>query len=397
MNSPSEETSRAITEIEAMRQAIASLQETLDVQRRVSYAAGLFQSEVTVRTLIGSLAEGLIVIDRDQRIVLINEQASELLGYARDECVGQFLDIILPDRFHEVHQLQVSSFFQTPHVRPMGQGLELVARRKDGTEFPVEVSLSYLDTESGRFGLAFFTDIMLRKQAERVLQEQNEALNTFAYTVAHDLQTSLAVLIGLSDALAEDHSTLSEAELRRHLVTISKQGEKMSGIIREVLLLASMRKEEVATTALEMAPIVEAALQRLQYVIQESQAEIRLPDKYPQALGYGPWVEEVWLNYLSNALKYGGQPPRIEIGSTLQDDGYIKFWVRDNGPGLTPAQQAQLFQSEQPLTRLRVKGHGLGLSIVRQIMRKIDGHVAVESEVGRGSTFSFSLLKTRTD
>jgi two-component system, sensor histidine kinase and response regulator len=228
------------------------------------------------------------------------------------------------------------------------------------------------------------------------LQEQNEALNAFAYTVAHDLQTSLAVLIGLSDALAEDHSALSEAEIQRHLVSIARQGEKMSSIIREILLLASMRKEEVVTEPLDMAPIVEAALQRLEYIIQESQAEILRPDKYPQALGYGPWVEEVWLNCLSNAIKYGGRPPCVEIGSTTQNNGYVKFWVRDNGSGLTLAEQALFFKSDQHQTRRRIKGHGLGLAIVQQIIRKLDGQVAVESDKSKGSVFSFSLLKDPT-
>ncbi len=109
------------------------------------------------------------------------------------------------------------------------------------------------------------------------------------------------------------------------------------------------------------------------------------------ALGYGPWVEEVWANYLSNAIQYGGRPPRVELGATEQADGMVRFWVRDNGPGLTPEEQARLFTPFTRLDQVRAKGHGLGLSIVRRIVEKLGGQVGVESEVGRGSVFTFTL------
>jgi two-component system sensor histidine kinase/response regulator len=140
-----------------------------------------------------------------------------------------------------------------------------------------------------------------------------------------------------------------------------------------------------------MASVVAGAQQRLAYMIDEYQPEITLPDAWPVALGYSPWVEEVWVNYLSNALKYGGRPPCIELGATEQTDGAVRFWASDNGPGLTPEERARLFP---PFTRLdqdRVEGHGLGLSIVRRIVKRLGGQVGVESEVGQGSVFSFTL------
>jgi signal transduction histidine kinase len=132
-------------------------------------------------------------------------------------------------------------------------------------------------------------------------------------------------------------------------------------------------------------------MQRLAYMIDECSAEITLPDSWPIALGYGPWVEEVWVNYLSNALKYGGQPPRIEVGATVQADGTVRFWVCDNGPGLASEEQARLFTPSTRFDQVRAKGHGLGLSIVRRIVRKLGGQVGVESEIGQGSIFSFTL------
>jgi signal transduction histidine kinase len=165
----------------------------------------------------------------------------------------------------------------------------------------------------------------------------------------------------------------------------------MINIIEELLLLAQVRTKEVKTRPLPMGRIVAEAQQHLAYMIEEHQAEIILPDTWPVALGYGSWVEEVWVNYLSNGLKYGGQPPRLELGATQNGNGTIRFWIRDNGPGLTQQEQAQLFKPFTRLSQVRATGHGLGLSIVQRIVEKLGGQVAVESEVGRGSVFSFTL------
>jgi signal transduction histidine kinase len=152
-----------------------------------------------------------------------------------------------------------------------------------------------------------------------------------------------------------------------------------------------VRKTEVEIQPLDMDHLVSEVLQRFDSMVAEQQAEILAPQTWPTSLGYGPWIEEVWANYLSNAIKYGGQPPRVVLGATPMPDGMVRFWVRDNGPGLEPESQAQLFT---PFTRLALdntEGHGLGLSIVRRIVEKLGGQVGVESTVGQGSTFYFTL------
>jgi signal transduction histidine kinase len=126
-------------------------------------------------------------------------------------------------------------------------------------------------------------------------------------------------------------------------------------------------------------------------LIDEMQAEIVLPDVWPKAMGYSPWIEEVWVNYLSNGVKYGGQPPHLELGARVQNDGFVRFWVSDSGPGISPEDQTRLFTPFTQLEQVRVTGHGLGLSIVRRIVEKLGGEASVESEVGKGSTFSFTL------
>jgi signal transduction histidine kinase/DNA-binding response OmpR family regulator len=229
------------------------------------------------------------------------------------------------------------------------------------------------------------------------LQARNEELDAFAHSVAHDLKAPVSSIVGFAGVLEEGYAQMSGEELRRYLQIMGRNGRKMARIIDGLLLLAGVRKMEVKMRPLDMASIVAEAMQRLAGMIEESQAEVVLPDTWPVSLGYGLWVEEVWVNYLSNGLKYGGRPPRVELGATAQSDGMVRFWIRDNGPGLTPEVQTQLFIPFRRLDRLRAEGHGLGLSIVRRIVEKLGGQVGVESEVGRGSVFSFTLKEATLD
>lgn len=227
----------------------------------------------------------------------------------------------------------------------------------------------------------------LQKQTED-LQSRNEELDAFAHTVAHDLQNPLAQIVGFSEVLKWQDVGLGREDRERALQTIAESALKMSTIIRELLLLASVRKTEVELKPLKMQEIVEAAMARVEHVIKESGAEVALPEIWPEAVGHAPWIEEIWDNYLSNAMKYGGKPPRMELGGTQERDGFVRFWIRDNGSGLSPDESSKLFR---PFTTLGADGHGLGLSIVQRIADKLGGQVSVVSAKGEGSEFSFTL------
>jgi signal transduction histidine kinase len=227
-----------------------------------------------------------------------------------------------------------------------------------------------------------------RRQAEEAQRKLVQELDAFAHTIGHNLRDTLALVIGYTDLLKQ-HARLPE-ELQEYLNAVARNGRKMHDVIEELELLAGIRKAKVELKPLNMARIIAEVQQRLAYLIDEYQAEITVSEYWPVALGHTPWVEEVWANYLSNALKYGGRPPRIRLGATERSDGMIRFWVRDNGPGLTEEEQAQLF-TEFALTQTRAGGYGLGLSIVRRIVTKFGGEMGCESEVGQGSVFYFTL------
>jgi signal transduction histidine kinase len=226
------------------------------------------------------------------------------------------------------------------------------------------------------------------------LQARNEDLDAFAHTVAHDLKDPLGRIIGFAETLkklCDEGAGIPDEELRRYLHIVAQSGRKMNRIVDELLLLAGVRRMKVEMRPLDMASVVAGALQRLADMMEEHRAEVILPKTWPVALGYGPWVEEVWVNYLSNGFKYGGRPPRVELGATVQSDGQVCFWARDNGPGIPPEAQTRLFIPFTRLDQVRAEGYGLGLSIVRRIVEKLGGQVGVKSEVGQGSVFTFTL------
>jgi len=165
----------------------------------------------------------------------------------------------------------------------------------------------------------------------------------------------------------------------------------MNQIINNILLFAEVSKAEAPLQPVQMARVVAKVQDRLSHMIKEQQAQIIIPEAWPDAIGYAPWLEEVWANYLSNALKHGGNPPRVELGASAQSDGMVRFWTRDYGPGLPTKVQAHLFKPFNQIDSFNDKKPSLGLSIVLTIVEKLGGQVGVESKPGQGSLFFFTL------
>lgn len=216
-------------------------------------------------------------------------------------------------------------------------------------------------------------------------------LDSFSYMVAHDLKNPLQVVMFGSQMLLENLKDTLDDESVFSLQNILQMGHKMRAIIDELLVLASVRQQEITLQPLDMIAVLRDVRSRLKTLIDETSAEIIQPEQWPVALGHSPWVEEVWTNYISNGLKYGGKPPRIELGATPLGDGYIRFWVRDNGIGLGENSRERLFTPFKRFNQLHATGHGLGLSIVKRIVEKLGGEVSAESDgKGKGSVFGFT-------
>ena len=229
----------------------------------------------------------------------------------------------------------------------------------------------------------------LRQQVSG-LEARNKELEAYAYMLAHDLKEPLTVLILTTD-LIKDIPDLRDEELKEYLLQLKSTAYEMRTIIKSLLLYCQVTRAEAPRESVHMAEVVANVHARLSYMIRERQAQVILPQVWPDAVGYGPWIEEVWTNLLSNALKYGGSPPRVEMGASARSDGMLRFWTRDNGPGISPEARTGLFMGGSPLNHLSKTGDGLGLPIVHNIVNKLGGQVGVESEEGQGSLFFFTL------
>lgn len=383
----------------------------------------LHHSEEKFGMIFREALDGILVLDSATQTVLrANTAAAAILGYTEASLPGQPIAALLP-LDAPLAQLRLPE-----ELHPGGSYFpSQTALRRDRTLCPVDVTITMIPWETQQAALVTLRDVTARHQTEAELarhrehleelvrdrtaaleaanaelqqrslelEATNEDLNAFSYTVAHDLKNTLTALIGFASLLEKRYERMTGERLRATAQAIAQNGRKMNNIINELLVLASVRKlEAIHQTPLDMAAIVAEAQARLVDLITEQQAEIILPEAWPTACGYAPWIEEVWMNYISNAIKYGGVPPRMTLGGTPLPDGRVCFWVHDNGQGLHSEEQARLFTAFTRLETVRVKGHGLGLSIVRRIVEKLGGEVGIESLMGQGSTFTFTLPGT---
>ncbi len=338
--------------------------------------------------VLESMADGVIVVDTYNRIVDINPAAERMFNLVRATVVGKPVDTYL------VQQPEVWERFAavTEVATEITFGADETAR-----VFDLRISTLYRKrAPTGR--LIVLRDVTERQRAATALQQyaqeleaRNAELDAFAHTVAHDLKNPLSAVVGFTSLLIARQDKVKEEQRMTMLNTINRQGYRMARIIDELLLLASLRKlGEVTLGPLDMGQIVGEVQERLAAAIAEKQAHITLPATWPTPVGYAAWVEEILANYLSNALKYGGTPPHIVLGWDMRGE-MLRFWVRDDGAGLTPEEQSRLFTPFTRLDQVSAKGHGLGLSIVRRISERMGGEVGVESAPGQGSAFWFTL------
>jgi PAS domain S-box-containing protein len=338
----------------------------------------------------------IVITDTDGNIQYVNPRFEETTGYTSSEALGQNPRIL---KSGEQDAEYYAVLWDTISSGQIWRG-EFHNRRKDGMLYWESATIAPIHNSAGQITsyIAIKEDITERRQAEEALRRyaaeleaRNEELDAFAHTAAHDLKNPLGLVIGYADILAMDYLDLPPEDAEEYIREVARNGRRMGRIIDEMLLLAGVRQVKVEIEPVDIEGVARESLQRLVDMIEEYQAEVILPGSWPEALGYAPWIEEVWVNYVNNAIKYGGRPPRVELGAQELPDGRVRFWVRDNGPGLSPKEQGRLFRPFTRLDQAHTKGHGLGLSIVRRIVEKLGGQVGVESEEGKGSTFSFTL------
>jgi len=349
------------------------------------------KTEEQVRKLTRAVEQSpvtVVITDTEGHIEYVNPKFASLTGYTFDEVLGKNPRLL---KSGEQSREFYEQLWTTILAGREWHG-EFHNRKKSGELFWESSSISPVRDRDGNVThfVAVKEDVTERKQLEEEREHLISELDAFAHTVAHDLKNPLAAVLGFAELLTAEDVELSRKDVDESLQAVHQSARKMHSIIEELLLLAGVRKTDVERHPVEMAAVVSGALQRLSHMTAEYGPELAMPVRWPVALGHGPWLEEVWANYLSNAMKYGGKPPKVELGGEVAGE-QARFWVMDNGPGLSEEQRSRLFVPFTRLHQARATGQGLGLSIVRRIMEKLGGEAWVESEPGKGSRFGFTL------
>jgi PAS domain S-box-containing protein len=347
--------------------------------------------EARFQSIVESAPAGIVMIDSQGQIVLVNREAERLFGYSRREILGQPIEQLVPQRFRGGHSAFRMAFSASPRPRLMAGGRELYGLRKDGVEVPVEIGLSPVHTDEGQFVVASVVDISAHKQAERELRRSNEELERFAYVASHDLQEPLRMVGNYVQLLGKRYQGKLDADADEFIGYALNGALRMERLIQNLLAYSRAGGQASAMMPANTQMILETVLTSLKLAIDESQASVT-HDDLPTVLGDQGQLEHLFLNLLSNALKFrGAEPQRVHISAARSDAGW-RFSVQDNGIGIDPQHFERIFLIFQRLGGAEQgNGTGIGLAIAKKIVERHGGRIGVESEPGRGSTFFFTL------
>ena len=358
------------------------------------------------RQLLEAAPDAIIVVDQRGKITLANGMTEKNFGYPTGELIGQSIEVLVPERFRETHVQHRNGYFNQPGTRPMGSGIELTARRKDGSEFPAEISISPLQTEDGMLVTAVVRDITERKQTQQALQKHaeelersNAELEQFAYVASHDLQEPLRIVASYTQLIARRYKDKLDDDANEFIDFIVDGATRMQRLINDLLSYSRVGTRGQEFEATDLNKIFDSALKNLDLRIQDSEATVT-HDSMPTLMADGRQLLQVFQNLIGNALKFQGDvPPKVHVGVALrEDEGEYLFSIHDNGIGIDPQYAERIFLVFQRLHgKSEYPGTGIGLAICKKIVERHGGRIWVESEPGAGSTFYFTLPLHRED
>jgi len=342
--------------------------------------------------LLDSAPDATVIVNEEGVIQMANTQTEKLFGYSRHEIIGKPVEVFIPIELRSRHIHHRADFARSSKVRAMGVGIELNAVKKDGSMFPVEISLSPIQTEEGMLISAAIRDITHRKELETELKKINTELEAFTYSVSHDLRAPLRGIIGFTNVLEEEYSSKLDNEAKRITSIIKANTIRMGRLIDDLLNFSRTGKQEIVKADFSTKAMVHEVINEItgQYEIEGIEWDIRelLP-----ARGDISTIRQVWVNLISNAVKYSRNKPRpvIEIGSWL-DNGFAVFYVKDNGVGFDEQYKDKLFRVFQRLHDAdEFEGTGVGLAVVEKIISRHKGKVWAEGKMNEGAGFYFTI------
>jgi PAS domain S-box-containing protein len=371
-----------------------------DISVRKAAEAHLGQMEERYRGLLEAAPDAMVVVNTKGEIVLLNVQAEKQFGYRRDELIGQQVKNIIPEGFAERLVADALRTAEDALVQQIGAGIELMARRKDGSEFPIEIMLSPLESTEGILVTTAIRDITTRKKAESDLLHKIEELNRsnvelgqFAYIASHDLQEPLRMVSSYTQLLARRYKGKLDADADEFIGFAVDGAARMQRLIQDLLSFSRVgtKGQELIDTSSEES--LQQALVSLRGAIEASGARVTY-DPLPNVLADEMQLTQLFQNLVGNGIKYQRHgAPLIHISAARGNSGEWIFSVKDNGLGIESQYFEKIFGMFQRLhKREEFAGTGIGLAICKKIVERHGGNIAVESTLGHGSTFSFTLL-----
>ncbi len=394
---------------------------------------GKMGTETGLAALFEHATEGILVANSDGYIVKINPAAENLFGYEKDELLGSKVEVLVPQRFGDKHVGHREGFHRSPHARTMGTGKDLQGKKKDGSEFPVEISLSPYNNDEGRFVIAFIVDITLRRESEKKLQnysleleneveqrtlilseaiselektkeELNQALtkekelndlkSRFVSMVSHEFRTPLATILS-SLALVKKYIENNDFEKQeKHIDRIKTSVNNLTDILNDVLSLSKLEEGKVMISPEEfdVTEFVQEVIQDIQTIAKNGQT---LQYEHLDGLSYisidKKILRHILFNLISNAVKFSPEDKPVIISTSTKNNQFCLI-VQDQGIGISDEDQKHLFESFfRAENAVNIQGTGLGLNIVARYVELLEGKIYVESKLDEGTKFTICI------
>jgi PAS domain S-box-containing protein len=382
----------------AAGESLVILSVIVDITQRKRTETEQKITQARFRLAVETCPSGIVMVDAAGQIVMVNAKTEQMFGYSRQELIGQGVDILVPTRFRDEHSAFRSVFAANPGTRPMGAGRDLFGRRKDSSEFPVEVGLNPIETHDGWAVLGVIVDISERKRAESLaasqtqdLERSNAELEEFAYVAAHELLEPLRTIASYAQLLAERYQGKLDENADKYIQLTVGGAKRMQTLIMDLLAFSRIGSRERPFQPTQSAAVARQVIERLRPRIEETQADIAV-GSLPVVNADETQLGQLLQNLIGNALKFRSKrPPRIRLKASARDGEWL-FSVADNGIGIDQQFADRIFQMFQRLhERGKYEGNGIGLAVAKRIVKRHGGRIWFESELGTGTTFYFTL------
>jgi PAS domain S-box-containing protein len=371
-----------------------------DISVRKEAERHLVQTEGKYRGLLEAAPDGMVVVNQSGEIVLLNAQAENQFGYQRDELLGQIVKTIIPEGFAERLIADETRTAAEALAQQIGTGIELTGRRKDGSEFPIEIMLSPLDSAEGILVTAAIRDISVRKEGEADLVQKidelnrsNQELEQFAYVASHDLQEPLRMVASYTQLLSKRYKGKLDSDADEFIAFAVDGANRMQRLIQDLLTYSRVGKRGLELHDVSSDRALQQALKNLSAVVEERGAVVT-HDPLPVVKADEVQLVQLFQNLVGNAIKYqGAGVPHVHIFAQRSGTSKWTISVRDTGLGISPEFFERIFGMFQRLhKRDEFEGTGMGLAICKKIVERHGGSISVESQLGEGSTFRFDLV-----